>query len=324
MSLFCMNNPLTFFASFALAGVLIGALSLMTHPTASVVSTLTTPNESAPLEVTTSPFEGEPLIARAAYVFDGATEKVLFQKNADAQLPLASLAKVMNALTALAVAPRYALVPLTPESLEAEGDSGLRDQERWPLAELLSFSLAVSSNDGAFAAAAAAGSFLSTPTDTGTTSGTIDAFTEAMNRSAHSLGLTASYFLNPTGLDESRELAGAYGSARDVSRLMLQALHARPELFGATTARSTFFADTGGQGHTAENTNTITDEIPLLRASKTGFTDLAGGNLSVVFDAGVGKPIVVTVLGSTEEGRFADVQTLVSATLRFLQQDNPL
>lgn len=316
-----MNNPLTFFASFALAGALVGALSLAAHPAASVVSTVASPRESAPVKSVSSPFEASPLTARAAYVLDGATGETLFEQNADVQLPLASLAKVMNALTALAVAPRYALVPLTPESLEAEGDSGLRDEEHWPLTDLLSFSLAASSNDGALAAAAAAESFLA-PADTA--SGAMSAFTEAMNRSARALGLTASYFLNPTGLDESRELAGAYGSARDVSRLMLAALQTHPELFDATTARTTLFTEAGGQGHTAENTNKIADQIPLLRASKTGFTDLAGGNLSVVFDAGVGKPVVVTVLGSTEEGRFADTQTLVAATLRFLQRENPL
>lgn len=316
-----MNNSLTFFASFALAGALAGTLSLTAHPTAPVVSTIAALGESMPIKSISSPFETAQLTARAAYVLDGATGETLFDWNADAQLPLASLTKIMNALTALTVTPRYALVPLTPESLEAEGDSGLRNEERWPLIELLSFSLAASSNDGALATAATAGNFLA-PADTA--SGAMSAFTGAMNRTARALGLTASYFLNPTGLDESTELAGAYGSARDVSRLMFIALKEHPELFGATTERSALFTEAGGNGHTAENTNKVADQIPLLRASKTGFTDLAGGNLSIVFDAGVGKPIVVTVLGSTEEGRFQDVQALVSATLRFLQRDNPL
>jgi D-alanyl-D-alanine carboxypeptidase len=48
--------------------------------------------------------------------------------------------------------------------------------------------------------------------------------------------------------------------------------------------------------------------------SKTGYTDLAGGNLAVVFDAGIGHPVAVVVLGSTKEERFTDVQRLVRAT----------
>ena len=46
---------------------------------------------------------------------------------------------------------------------------------------------------------------------------------------------------------------------------------------------------------------------------KTGLTDLAGGNLAVVFDVGLAHPVVAVVLGSTESGRFVDMQKLVDA-----------
>jgi D-alanyl-D-alanine carboxypeptidase len=52
-----------------------------------------------------------------------------------------------------------------------------------------------------------------------------------------------------------------------------------------------------------------------LIASKTGYTDLAGGNLAVAFDAGVNRPIVIAVLGSSREERFSDVEKLASAVL---------
>ena len=51
---------------------------------------------------------------------------------------------------------------------------------------------------------------------------------------------------------------------------------------------------------------------------KTGFTDLAGGNLAIVFEAGPLYPIAVVVLGSTAEDRFTDVEKLVWATLESL------
>ena len=53
-------------------------------------------------------------------------------------------------------------------------------------------------------------------------------------------------------------------------------------------------------------------------ASKTGFTDLAGGNLVIAFDAGLSHPIIISVLGSTQEGRFRDVEKLVTASLMSL------
>jgi hypothetical protein len=47
---------------------------------------------------------------------------------------------------------------------------------------------------------------------------------------------------------------------------------------------------------------------------------MAGGNLTVAFDAGLAHPVIVTVLGSTQEGRFEDVKNLVDATLDYLNQ----
>jgi D-alanyl-D-alanine carboxypeptidase len=51
---------------------------------------------------------------------------------------------------------------------------------------------------------------------------------------------------------------------------------------------------------------------------KTGFTDLAGGNLAIVFDVGLAHPVVAVVLGSSEEGRFSDMQKLVDRARRFV------
>ena len=67
--------------------------------------------------------------------------------------------------------------------------------------------------------------------------------------------------------------------------------------------------------HTTQNTNKALDRIPGIVASKTGFTDLAGGNLAIALEAGPLRPIIVVVLGSTEEGRFDDVANLTNAAI---------
>lgn len=301
---------LRFFASFALAGVLVGALASVSSPaSATIPAAATAAVAAAPHSSAPSPFDAVALIARAAFVYDATTGETLFEKNADAQLPLASLTKLMTALTARTAAPRYALIPLAGEG-------------EWSLNDLLSFTLMSSSNDGAMAAAAVGGSFFS---KTGAEAESRQQFIVAMNHEAEALGLPSVYFLNETGLDENTEIAGGYGSARDAGRLIAFAYRAHPELFDATTQMHTFFTEENGARYSADNTNKIVADIPMLRASKTGLTDLAGGNLAVLFEVGVGKPIVVAVLGSTEEGRFSDVQTLVAVTLAHLQRnDSPI
>jgi len=131
-------------------------------------------------------------------------------------------------------------------------------------------------------------------------------FLDLMNKKAKELNLNQTYFLNETGIDISKELSGAYGSTNDAVKLISYALKNNPDLFEATTNNSSL------------NTNPYASTTTLLIASKTGLTDLAGGNLAVVFDAGFNHPIVSVVLGSSEKGRFIDTQKLIEATFRYL------
>ena len=76
-----------------------------------------------------------------------------------------------------------------------------------------------------------------------------------------------------------------------------------------------------GTLHTLQNTNQIIDVVPNPLLSKTGFTDLAGGNLVIVFDAGINHPVAIVVLGSTKEERFTDVRALVNETLSYFSPE---
>jgi D-alanyl-D-alanine carboxypeptidase len=83
-----------------------------------------------------------------------------------------------------------------------------------------------------------------------------------------------------------------------------------------TTKTATTFADTNGRQYSAVNTNQQVEKYPQLLFSKTGYTDLAGGNLCVVLTMN-GRTIVIVVLGSTKEGRFADVDTLITSVTNY-------
>ena len=202
-------------------------------------------------------------------------------------------------------------------SSHVEGDSGLFAFERWSAKDLFDFTLMVSSNDGATAlASVAGGAKLIREGSVGDTAES--SFVDEMNSIAKNIGLKQTYFVNETGLDPTTTLSGGYGSARDTSKLLEYIILHEPHLIEATVYPTLGFTSTSNYEHVATNTNEIVGSIPGLIASKTGFTDLAGGNLVIAFDAGIDRPIIVSVLGSSKDGRFEDVEKLVSASLEML------
>lgn len=245
------------------------------------------------------------LTAHAAVVYDPLTKRVLFAKNASESLALASLTKLMAAEAVLSKMGLETSITITPEALRPEGDSGLRLGERWSIRELLTLGLVASSNDAMAAAVGSLGE---------------DAI-EGMNATANRLGLTETYFLNGTGLDLTTEISGAYGSARDVAVLAATFLKRYPEFFEAST-KQTIVLEVGGRTIEATSTAGPLLGISGLVGAKTGYTDLAGGNLVAAFDIAVGHPLVAVVLNSTRQGRFEDIQTLITAA-RAAAQPHP-
>lgn len=290
-----------------------GVLLLFLFPT----SPRQAPNalSAAVIESVPSPFESVTLEAKAAYVLDANTGEELFSLNGDSQLPLASLTKVMTAVTALSLIPEYTTITIDRSFLVPEGDSGLFVDEQWKLADLLNLTLITSSNDGARAVAAAVGAFAKQTENYNIGK---DEFIRLMNKKAKDLGLTQTFFINETGLDENNSISGSYGSARDVAHLFKYAVTEFPEVFKETAEREASIISQSNLEHKVSNTNKGVNSIPRLLGSKTGFTDLAGGNLVIAFDAGFSRPIIVSVLGSTQEGRFSDAEALVWAALEYL------
>jgi D-alanyl-D-alanine carboxypeptidase len=89
--------------------------------------------------------------------------------------------------------------------------------------------------------------------------------------------------------------------------------------FAGTAEGSLTITSVDGKRLTIHNTDQALGAIPGVIMGKTGLTDLAGGNLAVVFDLGPGTtPIVAVVLGSTESGRFDDMKKIISATIQSL------
>jgi len=252
-----------------------------------------------------SPFASLELEAKSIVVWDVVNNTAIYEKSADMPLPLASLTKVMTALVAREAVVGDKIIKITVRDLEPDGDSGLSPGDEWSFKDLLDFTLLTSSNDGARALASVAVSDKK--------------FVEEMNKRAQTLGLSSSKYFNEHGLDQGELNGGAYGSARDMAKLFAYIIKNNNGLLEATKYSELSF-ESGDKHYAAENTNDFVNQIPNILASKTGYTELAGGNLVIAFDPGLNRPIIVSVLGSSQEGRFSDTLKLIAATMQYLQQ----
>ncbi|MEK7460256.1 MAG: serine hydrolase [Patescibacteria group bacterium] len=275
-----------------------------------------------------SQFVNVVLEAKSAYVFDISTNKVLYAKNENEALPLASITKIMTALTARSTISENAIITLSNRDISSEGDSGLNVGERWRLGDLLDVALIVSSNDAAHAVANFVGRQGHSTEEGISEAAYFRNFIEMMNSKAQTMGLSTMKFYNETGLDiqenglssgSARMTPGAYGSAKDVSLLMTELWKTYPSQLEITARRDVRIVSQNGIAHALSNTNEALGHFPGMVGSKTGYTTLAGGNLAIIFDVGIGRPVVAVVLGSTYEGRFDDMQKLTDATLKTLQ-----
>ncbi len=255
-------------------------------------------------------FDGILLEAKSAYVWDMKKQKVLFSKNEESQLPLASITKLMTAYITSDLVPENTIITISNDDLQIEGENGFSIGEKWNLKDLLDLTLMSSSNDGAHALASVIG-FVESSVGEKTTE---EMFLEKMNSEAKKMGLTQTFFLNESGLDINEKLSGAYGSAKDVAILMKNILEEKSEIL-ESTRYSRLDINSKEAVYLVENTNQDVDVIPGVIGSKTGFTDLAGGNLVIAFDVGIGYPVIVSVLGASKEGRFEDVRRLVDASI---------
>jgi D-alanyl-D-alanine carboxypeptidase (penicillin-binding protein 5/6) len=245
-----------------------------------------------------SKFSNVPILAEAVSVYDMTDQKEIYGKNQYRRMPIASLVKALTVTVALENSSPEEVIKLTQEDLAQVGDNGLLVNEKWNVKDLARFSLILSSNDGASAL-----------------SNLKENFVEQMNQKAEEIGMQNFVFFNSTGLDINDVKSGAYASAKDVNIMNIYAFKKFPEIFMDTALPEKTFKSASGKVHLAKNTNLITDKISTLFFSKTGYTKLAGGNLSIIFKAKNNHDIAITILGSTMEGRFSDMEKLANVLL---------
>lgn len=204
----------------------------------------------------------EPQIAaRAAVVVEYETGKVLYEKNADLQLPMASTTKIMTTLLTLESDNIDDWFTVDSEAIKVEGSSmGLSEGEVITKRILAYGMMLPSGNDAANAAAVAV-------------SGSIEGFVRLMNEKAENFGLTNTHFVTPSGLDDYTD--EHYSTALDMANLTRLALS--NETFREICGTKSICLEFGdGESFWLSNSNKLLSSCEGVIGVKTGFTDKAG------------------------------------------------
>lgn len=209
--------------------------------------------------------------AQSAIVTSGGA--VLYAKNPDLRLPMASTTKLMTAIIALENCALDDTVEIKSEYCNIEGSSMyLTPGETRTVRELLLGLLLVSGNDAASALA-------------GFIAGDDAHFAALMNAKATELGMADTHYVNPHGLTDPAH----YTTARDLARLMDYCM--QNPLFAELDAMPQCTVD----GKVLLNHNRLLQSCPGCIGGKTGYTEAAGRCLVSCCERGGARLVCVTL-----------------------------
>jgi D-alanyl-D-alanine carboxypeptidase (penicillin-binding protein 5/6) len=198
----------------------------------------------------------------AGILFDVDSGEVLWERNPDRRLPIASLTKMMTALVLTERHRPNERVRITPEAIAYEGSGMgvLKKGRKVRFESMLKGLLLVSGNDAAIALAQH-------------DAGTVRRFVGRMNRSRGKFGLGCSRFSSPHGLEDK----GNFSCARDLAALARADLDRKRirKIIGANSARFPFPVK-GGVLDLYNNNPFIRQGARGITGVKTGYTDAAG------------------------------------------------
>ena len=214
--------------------------------------------------------EGTPenLYARSAVLMDADTGRILFGKNDNEVMPMASTTKIMTLLVTLEHADLDEIVEVSARAASMpDVQLHIREGERYRLQDLCYSLMLESHNDSAVAIAEHVG-------------GTVEGFAAMMNQKAKHLGCYHTYFITPNGLDAEDEHGKHSTTARDLARIMRYCAFQSPcrETFLeiTRTASRTIQDESGNRSFYLANHNALLSQCAEVLSGKTGFTGKAG------------------------------------------------
>ncbi len=217
------------------------------------------------------------LYAQSAVLMDAESGRILYGKNEEDVLPMASTTKIMTLLVALEEGNLSDVVTVSSYAASMpDVQLNIREGEQYYLKDLLYSLMLESHNDSAVAIAEAV-------------AGSIEGFAQKMNQKAKEIGCENTTFITPNGLDATATMTGRDGTetevfhsttAEDLARIMSYCVTEFPlkeQFLEITRTQEYTFEDLSGtRSFSCRNHNSFLHMMEGALSGKTGFTGKAG------------------------------------------------
>lgn len=240
------------------------------------------------------------LDSESAILIEESSGKILYEKNPDAKLPMASMTKIMSMLIIMENIDngnlKYDDKVIISKNASSMGGSQvfLQVGEEYKVEALLKCIAVSSANDAVVAMSEKI-------------SGSVDAFVNLMNEKAKELGLANTHFANPHGLDSENH----YSSARDMAKLA-QELLKHKDILRFTSIYEDYLTKPDGSQVWLVNTNRLVRFYDGVDGLKTGYTTDAGYCLTATAKKNDLRLISVVMKSSSGDARSKDTATLLT------------
>src|SRR3989338_7075229 len=226
------------------------------------------------------------LFARSALLVDPDSGEVIYQKDAKARLPVASVVKIMTALVALERGQLSDVYTVSEKASKVgENSMSLTAGEKLTLEELLYGLMLVSGNDAAVTIAEGVAQ-------------SEEKFVELMNEQAKRLGIGDTKFVNASGLDDDNK--PQYSTAYDMAVITRFLWENYPVIRMITSTFNKYIeANSNHKAFDLYNDTNLLTTYPGVRGIKPGFTWEAGLCL-VTYAENDGKKLLAVILGSDD------------------------
>lgn len=228
--------------------------------------------------------------ANAIIVKDIESGFLLYVKDPDKRVPIASTTKIMTALVASEYFKPSDVLIVKDISLVPGSSMGLKLGEQITFRSLLYGMLLNSGNDAAYTIA-------------DNYPGGRGSFIDAMNQKTQEMKLVNTHFDNPAGFDSNNHYSSAFDLAKIAEAVILNYQLARV----VSTKETAVFSIDNGSEHLLKNLNKLLD-LPGVLGIKTGTTPAAKENLVALIERD-GRRTLIVVLGSDD--RFTETEKLI-------------
>lgn len=243
-----------------------------------------------PLEIKALDFPN--INSKNALIYDLTDEKVMFKKQEDEKVDIASLTKLMTVLTAIENIDDF--------NKQVVYTSKMASLVRWDASIAgLKVGDVVTYNDLLYASMLPSGADATTALAL-ETSGSIENFTKKMNQKALEIGMTSTHYVNVTGLDED----GHYSTASDLLKLLKYALKNEKFKEVYTTKNYTLSNNLEVKSTINKYNNKMNFQVKRIIGSKTGFTLGAGLCIAALIETD-DHEVLIILLGASKENNIS-------------------